>query len=419
MNINNLAMFNYYSIMRNNGINSSQNNFQFVGTARSTAMDSSRADELFNKYSSDQTNFDNIGKLSTAATIKSDAEKLLSSAKSITEIGNKGVFSEKTAISEDETKITATAENGAYNTTYSLNVNQIAKAQVNTSNTVDKLQISSVNNGTNTITIKIGDKEKDINFNTTAGDTNEIVLNKMAKAINKENVGVTSLVTKNNTGGISLQLSAEKTGENNKFTITDKVGNAAATTGITNVSTIATNAKYTLNNLSYTSSSNDVTVDKGKVTLNLKNVTNNAVKVTIKQDSNKIAQDIETFTNDYNNIVKDASNNGISTSSIKGMITAVKNNNSNLENMGISINADNTLSIDKKKLVGSIDSNFNMVKDTLTGYKGIAEKIENFSKSITQNPFTATGITALDVYSNSMIMAYPYGNQGSILNLYR
>lgn len=419
MNINNLGMFNYYAIMRNSAVNSSQNNFPFVNNARSTAMNALRLDEIFNKSRADQINFDNIGKISTAATIKSDAEKLLSSAKSITETGNKGVFTKKTAVSEDETKITATAENGAYNTTYSININQIAKAQVNTSNTVDKLQTSSVNTGTNTLTIKIGDKEKDISFNTTAGDTNEIVLNKMAKALNEGDVGITALVTKNNTGGIALQLSSEKTGENNKFTITDKVGNAAAATGITNISTTAANAKYTLNNVSYTSSSNEITVDKGKVTLNLKNVTNNDVKVTIKQDSNKIAQDIGNFISDYNNLISDASNNGVSINSIKGMVTAIKNNKSNLENIGISINSDNTLSIDKKKLAESIDSNYKLVKDTFTGYQGVAEKIELFSKSIAKNPFTATGINTLDVYNKGMIMSYSYETQGSVLNLYR
>lgn len=418
MIVNNLGMFNYYSTLWNNNINSSQLNFPFASDIQNSVVDSLKSAGIFSSYKTNYINFDNIIKLNSTSTIKTDAENLLSSAKTITDIGTKGVFSAKTAVSQDSTKITAAAENGAYNTTYSLEVNQLAKTQVNTSNTLDKQQVSGINAGTNTFTIKMGSTDKNITFTTAAGDTNETALNKMAKAINDGNAGVTATIIKD-TNGIKIQLTAKETGENNKFTITDKTGNAAAYTGISNISTAAVNAQYKLNNITYTSNSNEVTTDKGKVTFNLKNITTNPVKITIKQDSNKIESAIENFANNYNTIINDAIDNDINSNSINGMAVTMKNNKSNLANMGITINNDYTISVDKTKLLEAIETDGKLVKDTFASYQGIARKVENFSASIVKNPFTAAGINTFDVYNKNLLMASTYAFQGYILNLYR
>jgi flagellar hook-associated protein 2 len=414
MYINNLARYNYYAPMQSNSITSSQNSFPFIGSARNTAIGAINSDNIYGKYGSVETNFDNINRLGATTTIKADAEKLTNSAKAVKE-----VFTEKAAVSDDTTKITASAEKGAINnSTYTLEVSQIAKAQVNTSNTLDKQQISGVTPGTNTVSLKVGSTEKDINFTTAAGDTNEVVLNKMMKAINDGKTGVTASIVKDTTG-IKLQLTSNNTGENSKFTITDKVGNATANSGLSNVTTTAANAEYKINNVAYTSESNKVTTDRGKVTFNLKNVTSDAVTVKVKSDSSKISEDISKFVTDYNTLVNDAKQNSITTNSIKRMAATMKKNKANLEEMGIKINEDNTLTVDKDKLTKTIETNSKLVKDTFTDSQGVAQKVESLSKSLSQNPFAAAGISTLDLYSKTMTMSYSNLYQGSILNLYR
>jgi flagellar hook-associated protein 2 len=414
MYINNLASYNYYALMQSNRITSSQNSFPFMGSSQNTVIGAINSGNIYGKYGAVEANFDNVNKLSATTTIKTDAENLSNSAKAIKE-----VFNERTAVSEDATKVTASAEKGAINnSTYTLEVNQLAKAQINTGNTLDKRQVSAVNIGTNTISLKIGNAEKDINFTATAGDTNEVVLNKMMKAINDGKTGVTAAVV-NHTDGIKLQLTSNNTGENSKFTITDKVGNATASTGLNIVTTTAVNAEYKINNIVYTSESNNVTTDRGKVTLNLKNIASDAVKVRVKSDNSKISESISNFVTDYNTLVNDAKLNSITSNSIKGMAANMKKHKANLEKVGITLNDDNTLSIDKNKLAQTVETNNKLVKDTFTAYQGVAEKVENLSKSLAQNPFTATGINTLDVYNKGMIMSYSYLDQGSILNLYR
>lgn len=416
MYINNITRYSYYSSLWNTQNNSSLSNVPMFNSVNQAVKNALKING-----SSGISAGSSYKLSSTAATLKSDAEQLASSARKITNVTDKGTFAQKTATSEDSTKVTATAANGAYNTTYEIQVNQVATAQVNTSNVLDKTQASLVQAGTNTITIAVGDKSKDINFSVTAGDSNEAVLNKMAKAINDSQAGVNATVVKNSlNNNIKLQLTSEKTGTSNVFSITDKTGNAVANTGISNISSASVDAKYTLDNVAYTSDSNYVTADKGRVTFNLKNSTTNEVKVTVKSDSSKIAQDINNFVENYNNLVTNAQANDINDSNtLKGMASIIDKNKYNLQKIGITINEDHTLSVDDKKLKDKIESDSKVVKDIFNGYQAVATRIENFANSITKNPFAATGINNLDVYNKGMIMSYSFANQGSLLNLYR
>ncbi|KZL89037.1 flagellar filament capping protein FliD [Clostridium magnum] len=410
---NMVKVYSYYSRLWNN--NGSTSNVPMVNSINQVVKSG------YSNTESSSSTANNMSRLTSALTLKKDAEDLVNSAKKITNNTNSGTFAQKSASSEDSTKVTATAENGVYNTVYQIKVDQIATAQVNTGGAVDKNQISSVQAGTNTITIAAAGKSKDISFSVTAGDSNEAVLNKMAKAINDSQAGVKAVVVKNSSNNnINLQLTSDKTGTNNIFSITDKTGNAVASTGIDNISSKAVDAKYEINNVSYTANSNDVTTDRGRVTFTLKNSTTEAVKVTVKQDSSKIAEDINDFVESYNNLIEATNSNGMNNSNaLKGITSLIDRNKSSLEKMGITINEDHTLSVDNKKLNDKIENDIKTVKDTFNGYQRVAVKIEYYSDSIARNPFTAAGVNILDVYNKSLIASYSYINEGSILNLYR
>ena len=247
---NMVKVYSYYSSLWNN--KGSTSNVPMVNSINQVAKSG------YSNTGISSSTANSMNRLTSALALKTDAEDLTNSAKKITDSTNSGTFAQKSASSEDSTKVTATAENGAYNTVYQIKVDQIATAQVNTGGAVDKNQISSIQAGTNTITIAAAGKSKDISFSVTAGDSNEAVLNKMAKAINDSQAGVKAVVVKNSSNNnIKLQLTLDKTGTNNIFSITDKTGNAVASTGIDNISSKAVDAKYEINNVSYTSNSND------------------------------------------------------------------------------------------------------------------------------------------------------------------
>ena len=411
MYINNVMRYGYYSSLLNNNVSTSSIPIiNSVNQSTRNALNFTGINNI-NRY--------NMNKLTSAAFLKTDAEQLSSSTEKITNNTDSGTFAQKIALSEDSTKVTAAVESGAYNATYEIKIDQIAKAQVNSSNSMDKTQASSIQAGANTITITGGGKSKDIDFSVSNGDTNEDVLNKMAKAINASQSGVNAVVVKNSSdNNIKLQLTSDKTGTNNIFSINDKTGNSVANIGVNNISSKAEDAKYNLNNIEYTSNSNEVTT--GGVTFTLKNTTSNAVKITVKQDSSKIGKDINNFVEDYNNLIEDARNNGVSDSAtLKGITSIIDRNKNNLEKIGITVNRDNTLSVDKNKLNNKIENDIKTVKDTFNSYQGVATKIKNYSSSITKNPFIAVGVNTLDVYNKGLITSSSYLNQGSVLNLYR
>lgn len=408
MNIGSISRNTYYSYLLNNRI--SQNNQQ---STISTSYPS-----VFNGYNTSMLQKSNAQNLNSAIGIKKDAEDLADATKKLRSSFENNASTGKMASSEDASKVTATAADGASNGVYSISISQIAQAQVNTGNNVSGQQLSNMQQGQNVISIKAGESTKDISFSISNGDTNEIALNKMAKAINDSKSGVKAEIVKDSANNVKLQLNAENTGAKNSFTIADKTGNAVASTGINNTTAQAKDAKFTVNNLTYTSDSNDTKIANGKVKLNLKQTTKDSVDITVKSDASKIEDKIETFVQDYNKLISDAQGSNLGGSMINGMLRTAAKDKTKLEAIGITVNGDNTLSIDKTKLKKSIDTNIKNVRDTISGYDSIATKAQNAANFTAKNSFAAMGFSSFDTYNRGMMMAYSYAGQGTMFNLF-
>ena len=98
-----------------------------------------------------------------------------------------------------------------------------------------------------------------------------------------------------------------------------------------------------------------------------------------------------------------------------------------LNSMGITINSDSTLNIDEKKLDAALKNNADKVKDTFSGYNGLAEQIYKKTNEIsispskyTNNVFTSNENSYLSKYiSETNYTAYFQSMSiGSIVNSY-
>lgn len=409
MNISSIGRYNYYAYQLNNRVN--QSNQQSYSNLSNS--------NIYNSFNRATIQQNSAASVNSAIAIRSDADELIDTTKKLRNSLDSGTFSQKTASSSDESKVSTAVTDGALNGVYSVAVSQIAQAQVNTGNALNKQQISNVQAGGNVISIKTGNVTKDVAFSISSGDTNETVLNKMAKAINDSKSGVTATVVKSTANNeVKIQLSSDKTGTSNSFAVTDKTGNAVANTGLNSTTVQSQNAKYTVNNVEYTSDSNQVSVQNGKVKFNLKQKTANPVEVTVKSDTNKIESTIETFVQNYNKLVSDVQNNNSSNAAVSSLVKSVSKDKSKLEAIGINLNEDNTLTVNKEKLQKSLDTSVKNVRDTISGYNGIAAKAENAAKYVAKNSFAVAGINSFDTYNSGMMMAYSYASQGSIFNLY-
>lgn len=333
------------------------------------------------------------------------------------------------------TGLTATAGTGAVAGTYSVDVSQIATAQSITSQAFDSTDAAAL--GTGTLTVAIGSKSMNLDV-TAANDS----LTDVAAAINSsdDNPGISATVV-NGSDGAHLVLSSTTTGAAN--TINVSVSNTTSTSSPLNSLAVTTtpasdstpgsqssvsgtgwtqsayaqDAEFTINGTAATSSTNTVTTALNGVTLNLTAAAIDTATVkspqtlTVAADTTTQATDIENFVSDYNAVVStistltafnssaaagaqggpllgDSSVNIIQ-SALGGIVSGSVQANgvtATLSSVGITLNADGTLSLDTSTLNTALQNNPTQVSALFNLTNGVGEQLNS---SI--NTFTATG----------------------------
>ncbi len=132
---------------------------------------------------------------------------------------------------------------------------------------------------------------------------------------------------------------------------------------------------------------------------------------TSNYDYDKIYKNLKAFVDDYNKMIKsgsDSDNKSILRNTLS-MTTLTKKNMSLLEDVGITINEDNTLSIDEKALKSA---NINDLKSLFNGVGSYADSISSF----------ATNVSYKAEYENNKMSNYTavgtYSASGASGNIY-
>jgi flagellar hook-associated protein 2 len=370
------------------------------------------------------------GMSSYLTSLSSDANSLKSATSQLRANNYDSSFNKKNVSAVGSNAITGTATNSADLGDYTVNVSKIAIAQVNKGanlNSNDKAD----NQGINAISIQVGAfQAKNISFTITNTDTNSSALNKMASAINDSKSGVTAnVVSDSETGTSYLNITANKTGVDNSFNISDTSGNMAAAVGVNAKSVTAQNAEYTVNGKQFTSQYNTNSIDNNKVKLIFDKAENKDIKLSVGTDNASIKTDIKSLVTSYNKLINDVNANAESFSGAHKLGyelgNIVKSRNSSLESIGVTENKDNTLTIDDKKLDDSIKNNLYKVKDLFNSYNGISDKLNAKSNEVISEPTKYSKPSELNNgisdYYNYMSSTYklPYSinyNAGLIIN---
>lgn len=311
-----------------------------------------------------------------------------------------------TSTVSDTTLASATAGTSASAGTYSLEINQLAKAHSLSSRVV---ATSTEAMGTGSLAISNGSNS----FSVTVDGTNN-TLSGIRNAINanSSNTSVRANIL-TDTAGTRLVLTSKETGASNtiSMTVTDDDGNntdaydastntnpglsqLSFTTGATNLSQVqaAQNALIKLDNVSLSFSSNTVVDAIPGVTLNLTKETGlTPATITVARDSaglKKVADDFVKAYNDlHNSIVKntayDATTKTASTltgdstvrsidrqlrEALRTVPSGVSGDITQLADAGISIDSSGAMSVDATKFQKAIDSNFAGLQSMLDGY---------------------------------------------------
>ncbi len=306
-----------------------------------------------------------------------------------------GALSGLTATSSNSAVLTATAAIGTVAGNHTISVTQLATTGSAYSGTV-ATSATQLSAGSFSITIGGGGP---IPIHTGSGDGTDDTLNELAATINGRSLGVTASVVTDSTGS-RLALVAKASGTAADFTVSS--GSLAFTQPAA-----ALNANLTVDGVPITSGSNTITGAIGGVTLNLQSISPAAVSLAVAPNVSSITSAVSTFVTAYNALITDVNsqfsyNSATKVAGTLATDTSIRGLQSdllsatnyaggsgafqNLASLGITTNADGTLTLNSDTLSSAASSNLSAVT--------------NFFQGTDANGFVSSLETSLNTYTN-------------------
>lgn len=384
-------------------------------------------------------------KLTAYGTLQSSLQTF---ADATSALNSADVYASTTATSSNTSAFTATTAAGAASGKYTVNVTQLAQAQVLVSGTATDSSSAlgeTSTSGTRTLSITQGDG-KPVTISLTDAQTS---LAGMRDAINGADAGVTASILKVSDGSYQLIVSANDTGTDSQMTLSvtgDDTLNAfigydsATNTGGMTQNAEAKNAELSVNGIALERQSNEVTDAPEGVTLNLLATTDSAATLTVKKDTSDASTKIQAFVTAYNalqttftNLTKytavdsntdtqDTSNGALLgdsalrtiQSKLKTAVTSAFNSNgiSSLASIGITTDPDTgNLEVDSDKLDTALSNSTSDLKTMLLGdgkTTGVITGINNLNVAFlnTDSGTIATAKTAVNTTLKSLTEQY-------------
>ncbi len=306
-----------------------------------------------------------------AIDIKERARQLQGNILGLNDQEDKSSLNHTSGYTTNEDKVTAsyigkTPEEDIGNTGFDINVISLASAQTNTGRYLQK-EAPGLNADNYAFDVRINKQEYEFQFSIYQNDKNIDIQEKISKLINKAGIGLASNIIEDNQGRSALQISSTRTGlrsgEVSQFEVYESSSGLATGSvsylGLDQVSAPASNAHFTLNGEEKASISNRFTVG-GKFELQLKDVTEagESISVGVKKDNEALKKHINSLISNYNDFVKDASGDKdpkFKSDKLRSEIIGIaKQHMTGMEDTGIKLEGDGTLSIDEELLTQAI-----------------------------------------------------------------
>lgn len=343
--------------------------------------------------------------LSEVAADLTDAESGDMTFKSIAQSSNSDVVSAEYI--GDNTSAGASKQ-------FELSVKQLASPQVN----IGKYLSPGARNlfsGTYSFDVNISSITYELQFSVKDDENNRDIQNKLARLINKSNIGLKAAVNTSADGRTSLALTSNMTGVGDKpviFTVTDDsedrtaLAGAVDALGLNNTSMYPSNAVFELNGETRISSSNTFTVDR-EFSVTLKDVSGEGETVTVglKQNLDSLVDGLHELADNYNRLTllaKEGSSLG--SRKLYGDLTTIASNYSDVLNAnGLSVGENGLIKVDDDALRRSSDEGDLM--STLSQIGKFKNVLQSKAKSVMINPME---------YINKSIISYKHPLRPSV-----
>lgn len=290
---------------------------------------------------------------------------------------------------------------------YSVKVRQLASPQINTGDFVpcDGLGLPA---GNYSFDLNIADNAYEFQFKVTEGTDNLSLQEKLARLMNRSNIGITAEVIRDANGSSALEISSTRTGNafmERIFRFSDNSASRQSGSveflGLNNMRRASTNAVIEINGSETSASSNSFTIEK-LFRVELKGITHGdeTVEIGMRRSSEAIFSQLKLFAEAYNNIygITDhrASDNPAGQKLNKELNAISGRYTDTLEAIGLSRDSAGYFSVDETRVLqaagdGTLDRSYS---ELISFQKSLIRE----TQIISVNPFE---------YVNKTMIAYP------------
>lgn len=288
---------------------------------------------------------------------------------------------------------------------FDINVKQLACSQLNTGNYLQP-RSKHIKPGEYSFDLSINDVIYEFQFKVDNSETTNNIQNKIARLINRSNIGLTTNIKEDSLGNTAINIESESTGINGTtpviFSIkSDDANNQPLidTLGLDRVTQYPANAIFDVDGDERSSMSNSITINKA-YDVKLSKVTEEPVTISLKADADSIVESLNELVAGYNNLISvtnDENNNHFQgTEKLQNEIASIaRSYKKQLADSGLSLNKDGTISADKEVIINADN------KDALSH---IYESLNSFKNSIKEKA-EDIALNPMD-YVNNKIIAY-------------
>ena len=323
-------------------------------------------------------------------------------------------------VTVDNAKLTSAATSSLQTNPVKLDVSQTAAAQTNAGGAMTA-DTTGVQAGEYNFAIEAGGNTYNFTINVDANDTNASIQEKMATAINEQNIGVNASVTataatEGNAATTSLSLTSAATGTDAAFTVTDGEGGLAAAMGVADATQNAQNAVYSINGgETITSQSNDVSLAAG---VNATLTGTGTTSISLERDSQSAMDGIRGLVDSINSALKsaNASDGKGSAKFVSDIQTMNQSYSASLAKMGISVSKDGELSIVDEELLQKATMDGSADRLFADSRFGFGARLDKIASNAAKTELYAD-VQANFSFDKGQIMYQQMQNAGALFNM--
>ncbi len=304
-------------------------------------------------------------------------------------------------------------------TGFSIGISELASTQKNSGRLLPANEPVGLPPDTYSFDIHSRETDYEFQFNIGENDTNKSIQDKLARLINRSNIGVKASTESDGRGYQSLELESEDTGHKSGteflFRVSDdntsKQSGAVEYLGIDEVARPPTNAEFTINGIPGMSMENKFTIE-GSYNITLKQTTGdgNEVNVGLKTDVESITDNISHLIGGYNSFIKHASDFIESQPNTRHLMREMHSISLRygepLKKLGISFKEDGTMDIDKNTI--ALTAGRDDAMESFDTIKSFANTVLNKANEISLDPMQYTERKVVEYKNPGHTQATPY-----------